>query len=120
MLRSSIISLSSVGAGGGEPPEVAMARVVHKVPASVDLAHIQGLLRQKKKMEAIKAYKSQFHDPSSNEPITYISTGGFLENVEARSALLGKRIGVAYAEGFICENIPGIANLDSLLLPKLA
>ena len=45
-------------AGGGEPPEVAMARVVHKVPASVDLAHIQGLLRQKKKMEAIKAYRA--------------------------------------------------------------
>jgi hypothetical protein len=37
---------------------VAMARAVHKVPAGVDLAHIQDLLRQRKKIEAIKAYRA--------------------------------------------------------------
>jgi hypothetical protein len=72
------------------------------------------------KMEAIKAYKSQFHDPNSDEPITYIAQGGFLESIEARSLLLGKRIGVKYGEGFICENLPGISNLDDLILPQLA
>lgn len=72
------------------------------------------------KMEAVKAYKSQFHDPDSDEPITYIATGDFLKKIESRALLLGKRIGVAYGEGFICENIPGISNLDSLLLPELS
>lgn len=72
------------------------------------------------KMEAVKAYKSQFHDPNSDEPLTYIATGDFLKKVEARALLLGKRIGAAYGEGFNCENVPGISSLDSLLLPELA
>lgn len=72
------------------------------------------------KMASVKAYKSQFHDPESDEPITYIATGDFLKKIEARAALLGKRIGVAYGEGFLCENIPGINSLDSLLLPELS
>ncbi len=72
-----------------------------------------------KKMEAIKCYKSQFHDPNSNEPITYIATEGFLKQIESRDSLMGKRIGVEYAEGFISENVPGISSLDSLLLPVL-
>src|ERR1044072_1039782 len=71
------------------------------------------------KMEAIKAYKSQFHDPKSNEPITYISQGGFLEHIEARAALLGKRIGADYGEGFVSENVPGLPDLDVMLLPEL-
>lgn len=72
------------------------------------------------KMEAIKAYKSQFHDPTSAEPLTYISQSGFLESIEARSLLLGKRIGTAYGEGFVSETTLGLANLDALLLPDLA
>jgi len=73
---------------------------------------------QEQKMEAIKAYKSQFHDPNSNEPATYISQGGFLEQIVARSALLGKRIGVVHGEGYVAENVPGLQDLDSLLLPE--
>jgi bacillithiol biosynthesis deacetylase BshB1 len=71
------------------------------------------------KMKAIKCYKSQFHDPNSNEPITYIATDGFLKNIENRDAIMGKRIGVAYGEAFVSENIPGLADLDQLLLPLL-
>jgi bacillithiol biosynthesis deacetylase BshB1 len=72
------------------------------------------------KMEAIKCYKSQFHDPNSTEPLTYISKGGFLEAIEARSVQFGKQIGVKHAEGYICENTPGISNLDMLILPEMA
>lgn len=72
------------------------------------------------KMEAIQCYKSQFHNPSSNEPVTYIATQDFLEQIKYRDALLGKRIGTKYAEGFICENIVGISDLDDLLLPVLS
>jgi len=72
------------------------------------------------KMEAIKCYKSQFHDPNSNEPLTYIATQDFLEQVKYRDVLMGKRIGTKYAEGFVCENIPGISDLDDLLYPEIA
>lgn len=74
---------------------------------------------QEQKMEVVKCYKSQFHDPDSNEPLTYIAKDDFLKNIEARAALLGKRIGVAYGEGFISENVPGITDLDSLILPEM-
>lgn len=72
------------------------------------------------KMEAIKAYKSQFHDPKSGEPQTYIATASFLEDIRSRDRLWGKRIGARAGEGFISKNIPGIASLDSLLLPEIA
>jgi len=72
------------------------------------------------KMESIKCYRSQFHDPESNEPITYIATQDFLEQIKYRDSLMGKRIGTKYAEGFVCENIPGISDLDDLLYPQIA
>ena len=71
-------------------------------------------------MEAIRCYKTQFHNPELGGPVTYISTEGFLNNIMNRDSMMGKRIGVAYAEGFTCENIPGIRDLDSLLLPEIA
>ncbi len=73
-----------------------------------------------KKMEAIACYKSQFHDPESDEPLTYIATQNFMEQIRARDMLMGKKIGVDFAEGFICENIPGISDLDQLLLPEIS
>jgi bacillithiol biosynthesis deacetylase BshB1 len=72
------------------------------------------------KMEAISCYKSQFHDPTSNEPVTYIATQDFLEQIRYRAALLGKRIGAKYGEGFVSENVPGIDDLDALLYPEIA
>lgn len=81
------------------------------------LVDISGTFAQK--MEAIKCYTSQFHDPNSSEPATYISTGRFLQDLESRDALMGKRIGTRYAEGFVCENTPGIASLDALILPEM-
>jgi bacillithiol biosynthesis deacetylase BshB1 len=71
------------------------------------------------KMEAIKCYTSQFHNPDSREPVTYISTGQFMRDVASRDALMGKRIGTRYAEGFVSENIPGIDSLDAIILPVL-
>lgn len=72
------------------------------------------------KLEAIKAYKSQFHNPGSPEPATYISSQSFLQQIEHRDALLGKRIGAGYGEGFISENIIGISDLDQLVYPEMA
>ncbi|HTD92590.1 MAG TPA: hypothetical protein VK644_02210 [Chitinophagaceae bacterium] len=48
-------------------------------------------------------------------PQTYISTPDFLESVVARARMLGKRIGVKYAEGFIAEKKIGLRSLDSLI-----
>jgi N-acetylglucosamine malate deacetylase 1 len=68
------------------------------------------------RLDSIKAYTTQFHNPASEEPQTYISSPAFLESVTARARLLGKRIGVQFAEGFISKKSIGISNLDALVL----
>ena len=70
------------------------------------------------RLESIKAYQTQFHNPASNEPQTYISSPEFLEAVTARARLLGKRIGVQFAEGFVSKKNIGISNLDALVLQE--
>jgi LmbE family N-acetylglucosaminyl deacetylase len=67
------------------------------------------------KLEAIKAYTSQFHNGETGEPQTYISTPDFLESVIYRHKWFGKMIGVKYAEGFISEKMIGFKNLDGLV-----
>lgn len=70
---------------------------------------------QAKKEEAILCYTTQFNSPSTDEPQTYISTPQFMDMVKARAVMLGRRIGVAYAEGFISEKVLGITSLDAFV-----
>lgn len=55
-----------------------------------------------KKMEAIKAFKSQFFRQlgDSKEPSTLISSPDFLDYIHAREREYGKLLNVQYAEGF--------------------
>ena len=70
-----------------------------------------------RKLEAIRAYSSQFHSTTynKNEPQTYISGPEFLDSIIGRAQMLGKMIGVKYAEGFISEKMIGINSLDSFV-----
>jgi bacillithiol biosynthesis deacetylase BshB1 len=69
------------------------------------------------RMEAVKAYTTQFYNPDNEDdgPQTYISTEAFLESIIARARVIGKKIGVQYAEGFNTEKRLGIKNFDSLI-----
>lgn len=66
------------------------------------------------KMKAVKAFRSQFFNPESNEPETYISKPGFLKMVEARAIEYGHAIGAAYGEGFTVRRFPGVNSLFDL------
>ena len=52
------------------------------------------------KMNAIRAYKSQFYDAESKEPATRISARGFVEEIELRMRYFGSLIGVTAGEPF--------------------
>jgi len=67
------------------------------------------------KLEAIKAYGTQFNSTDNSEPQTYISTPNFLDSIFYRSKMMGKMIGVQFAEGFISEKMIGLKSLDSLI-----
>ncbi|HMG82271.1 MAG TPA: bacillithiol biosynthesis deacetylase BshB1 [Ferruginibacter sp.] len=67
------------------------------------------------KIDAVKAYGTQFHNPDLNEPQTYISTPDFMDSVLYRAKMLGKMIGVRYAEGFISNKMIGFNSFDSFI-----
>lgn len=67
------------------------------------------------KMKAIRAFKSQFYDPESDEPETYISSPQFMKMLESRGLELGHSIGVAYGEGFTKDRNLGVGDLFDLL-----
>lgn len=77
------------------------------------LVDISGCLDQK--VEAVKAYKSQFYDSNSKEPKTPISSQQFLDSVTYRASDLGRLIGVDYAEGFTSERPIAIDSLGDLI-----
>lgn len=74
---------------------------------------ISGFMDQK--MRAVKAYKSQFHDPESKEPQTHVSSVNFLESVAYRARNLGRLIGTEHAEGFNVERYPAVDSLFDLV-----
>lgn len=62
----------------------------------------------KTKMRAIHAFKSQWHDPKSKEPRTFISNPEFLEMIEARGRHFGVLIGATYGEAFVTKQPPRV------------
>ncbi|HEX7707527.1 MAG TPA: bacillithiol biosynthesis deacetylase BshB1 [Thermoanaerobaculia bacterium] len=65
----------------------------------------------KTKMKAVHAFKSQFHDPSSKEPLTILSDPKFLEMIEARGRHFGMLIGATYGEAFVSRQPPRVDDL---------
>ncbi len=55
------------------------------------------------KMKSIHAFETQFHNPESVEPETFISQPNFLKYLEARAKIYGFKIGKDYGEPFYCE-----------------
>jgi N-acetylglucosamine malate deacetylase 1 len=66
------------------------------------------------KMNSIKAFKTQFFDPGSSEPETYISKPGFLKMIESRGIEFGHAVGATYGEGFTLRRYPGVDDLFHL------
>lgn len=68
------------------------------------------------KLKACAAYKTQFYDPDSKEPVTPIATKDFFESLTYRAQDLGRLSGVAYAEGFTSEKLVAMKNFDGIVL----
>ena len=69
-----------------------------------------------KKIKACLAYKTQFYDPASKEPMTPIATKDFLESLTYRAQDLGRLSGVEFAEGFTTEKLLAFKNFDGIIL----
>lgn len=67
-----------------------------------------------KKMNAVRAFKSQFYNADSKEPETFISSPGFMKLLEARGQELGFAIGAAYGEGYTTRKTVGVNTLNDI------
>jgi len=79
----------------------------------VDTSEVYGT-----RMEAVRAHRSQFFDPSSSEPETLLSQKSFLQFLETRARAYGSRIGVTYGEPFYASEAIGVDDLLSLKMFK--
>ncbi len=68
-----------------------------------------------KKVASLMAYKSQFYDPNSTEPVTPIATKNFKDSILYRAADLGRLINTEYAEGFTVERYLAVNSLGDLI-----
>jgi N-acetylglucosamine malate deacetylase 1 len=75
----------------------------------VDVSGFMGI-----KMDAIKAYQTQFYNPENKEPETPITSKNFLDSILYRAQDLGRLIGTNYAEGFTVERYLAVNSLSDL------
>lgn len=68
---------------------------------------------QKKKMEALRCYKSQFYNPKSKEKMTFIAKKSFIDMIEARARHFGAMIGAEFGEGFLTKQPPRVDDVAS-------
>ncbi|AFL85285.1 bacillithiol biosynthesis deacetylase BshB1 [Belliella baltica DSM 15883] len=66
------------------------------------------------KLASIKAFKSQFYDPTSIEPQSFISSENFLGFIDARAREFGHSINTKYGEGFTKIKMLGVNDLFDL------
>ena len=100
---------------GGEPIKMpAIAHAVYSrlvVPSFiVDVSDFAA-----QKMEAIRAYASQFYLADSKEPETRIAQKGFLRQIEDRARYYGSLIGVADGEPFYVREALNVEDPFALL-----
>jgi bacillithiol biosynthesis deacetylase BshB1 len=65
-----------------------------------------------KKIEAIKAFESQFVTPKSDEPN---SISGLIDQIKNTNAIFGRPINAKYAEGFTVNRYLGVTDFYSLI-----
>ncbi len=66
------------------------------------------------RLQAVRAFRSQFFDPESNERETVLSTPEFMEMVRTRLEYYGQRIGRTYGEPFFSPVPLAVPDLWSL------
>lgn len=68
-----------------------------------------------KKLDAIRCFKTQFLAPQNEDLQTYISSPSFFESVIYRAKMLGKMVGVEYAEGYTSAKAVGIRSFADMI-----
>jgi len=63
------------------------------------------------RMNAVRAFRSQFHDPTSNEPETVLTSPDFIEKLRTRYQFYGDLIGKKYGEPFFSNVVVEVQDI---------
>ena len=114
---SGLIKVKTLDDQGNEQGPWRPSKVYHymqwKNVAPDFVVDVSGYLDQK--LAAVFAYKTQFHQQDSNEPVTPISTTNFKDSLTYRAQDLGRLIGTAHAEGYNVERYVAVKSLSDLI-----
>jgi len=66
------------------------------------------------KMKCIQAFKTQFYNPKSKEPKTYISDENFLDGIRSRAVEMGRDMPFTHGEGFTASKNLGLKDIFTL------
>lgn len=66
------------------------------------------------RMDAVRAFKSQFHDPTSDERETVLSSPEFMEMLRTRLEYYGDRIGKKHGEPFFSPSYLGVSDIFAI------
>lgn len=82
-----------------------------------DVAFVVNITEEfEQKQRALKAFRSQFHNPDYEGVETFVSSPAFWRSIETRASYWGSRIGMAYGEALHTltpiglETLPGLEN----------
>ncbi len=68
------------------------------------------------KIKSILAYRTQFNCVATEDiPETFISDPSFMDTIKGRAGMLGKEIGVKYAEGFVRTQTLGVKSIEAFI-----
>ncbi len=67
-----------------------------------------------KKIECIKCFKSQFYDPTSDEPETPLTNKDFFDFIAGKAKTYGRHIHAEYAEMFTSKRYIGVDDITKL------
>lgn len=67
-----------------------------------------------RKLEALRCFRSQFHDPASTEPNSPIAREDFLPFLEGRAREMGRLLLCTFGEGFTSSRPIGVGDLTAL------
>lgn len=113
---SGLIKVETIDEGGNQQKPWRPDAVYHYVQSQfINPDFVVDISAQwETKMKAIRAFSSQFFNPGSKEPETYISKPGFLKMLEARAVEYGHAIGAVHGEGFTVRRLMGVESLFDL------
>ncbi len=104
--------LARIGAGGERhrPDKIAYWLEFRQSRSPEIVVDVSGVYEEKEAV--LRCYRSQLHQPDSEQPETYLSRPDFLDQIRAQARHFGSLVDCQYGEGFLLSRLPRVGDLS--------